>query len=71
MSMDYLIHSICLFIKLLGMVNYHQIHSMTSFEGNHNQDIDISSGTNPIELFLSSDRETRLNIPIVLEEFSC
>ena len=44
------------------MANCHQIYSMTSFEGNQNPDIDISAGTNPIELFLSSDRETRLNI---------
>ena len=35
---------------------------MSSFEGILNSDTDISSGTNPIELFLSSDRETRLNI---------
>ena len=35
---------------------------MTSFESKPNPDYETDLGNNPIELFLSSDRETRLNI---------
>ena len=35
---------------------------MSSFESDLNPDSDISSGTNPMELFLASDHQTRLNI---------